>query len=482
MKRFYIGLFMSVLALSLMGQTSLDARINKHLGSKDFKYAGISITVLDLESGSVVAGVNEHKVMIPASSQKVLTTFTALDILGEDFTFKTELSYSGKIDTEGNLKGNIYIVGSGDPTLGSRKFDEILPFKDLLKRISKEIKRAGILNIEGNIIADESIFNSYPISPSWQWNDLGNYYAAGAWGININENQYSIFLNKRAKIGNRPKISGYGPKVPGLDLSNEITVDSSNTGDNAYIFGGPYNYKKRIVGTIPAGKGNFSIKGSIPDPPYFLAYHVFEQLRKDGISAESYEALYEPKKIKKNHIYTFESPPLRKIVRRANFESNNLYCESLLKTLATEEAKGGSGGLGIYILKKFLRKLKVKTESLHMEDGSGLSARNNINSMLLASFLRKYALKYDDMSSLTSLLPRAGATGTLSKMFRNSPAKGKVWAKSGSMDRVMSYTGFIKTKSGKWVSFAIITNGFSIKLKRMRVKLERIMTDIYKYG
>ncbi len=483
MSRIYLLIVCIFFSAFANGQGSLEARIKKHLGSKDFKYAGISITVLDIESGDKLAGINEHKVMIPASTQKLLTTFTALEILGEDFIYTTKISHSGKITEDGVLKGNIYIVGSGDPTLGSRKFDEVLPFEDLIRQISREIKRFGISSIEGKIIADESIYNSFPISPSWQWNDLGNYYAAGAWGININENQYLISFSKRAKVGNRPNLTGFGPKIPGLKLSNELVVDSAGTGDNAYIFGGPYNYQKRIVGSIPAGKGTFSIKGSIPDPPLFMAYHVYKRLEKDGIQSQGYETQYEPKRQKRKLIYSIDSPPLYKIARRANLESNNLYCEALLKSIATKQAKGGSGGVGIYLLKKFLGKLKINTESLHMEDGSGLSARNNINSMLLASFLQKYAVKEgNDINDIIKYLPSAGVSGTLSKMFRNSSARGKVWAKTGTMDRVQSYAGYIKTKTGKWVSFSIIVNGFSVKQKKMRSKLERIMTDIYKYG
>ncbi len=478
----YQVIFLLFFSTFVNGQASLEARIKKHLGSEAFRYAGVSITVLDLESGKKMAGINENRVLIPASTQKLLTSFTALDILGEDYQYETKINYSGKIDDQGTLNGNIYIIGSGDPTLGSHKFKESLAFEELIRRISKEIKRAGILKINGKIIADESIFNSFPISPSWQWNDLGNYYACGAWGININENQYTIRFSKRAKVGNRPKLTSYGPKVPGLELSNELVVDSAGTGDNAYIFGGPYNYKKRIVGTIPAGKGSFAIKGSIPDPPLFMAYHLMKRLNKDGIDVDEYETQYEPRKKRTKNIYTIFSPTLKQIAQRANLESNNLYSEALLKTIATKQSTGGSGGVGIYLMKRFLRKLKIKTESMHLEDGSGLSARNNLNSMLLATFLQRYANTFDDINEVLRYLPSAGVSGTLSKMFKNSSARGRVWAKTGTMDRVHNYAGYIRTKSGRWVSFAILVNGFSVNQQTMRKKLERLMTDIYKYG
>ncbi len=467
---------------SIAAQTRLDARINKHLAAAVFKHANVSVSVVDLESGSILGGHNEEKVLIPASSLKVLTTLSALDILGSDYTYKTTISFSGKVIGDGTLEGNLYIEGSGDPTLGSDRIEGNDDYKKLIKRIVKAVQEYGITCIDGEVIADESIYNSYPISPSWQWNDLGNYYAAGAWGININENQYRIYFDRRATVKRQPRLRGIDPQIPGIHFFNEVLVDSANTPDNAYIFGGPYNYEKRIVGTIPAGEGSFVIRGSIPDPPFFMAHLLGEALNKVGIQSNGSATQYHPKKEKRNNIYEILSPTLDEIVIKANHESNNLYCESLLKTIATVEASGGSGGVGIYLIKKNLTKHRINTMSLHMEDGSGLSARNQVSSLLLAKFLQKYALKFENMKKVLRYFPSAGQSGTLRRMFGKSPARGKVWAKSGYMDRVLSYTGYIKSKSGRWRSFSVIVNGYSVDKNKMRTKLEKLITDIYLYS
>ncbi len=460
----------------------LQTKIDKYLESKDFDHASISISVIDIESGDLLAGVNPDMSVIPASSLKILTTLSGIELLGEDFQFETKIRYDGVLSEDGTLKGNIYIEGGGDPTFGSARFKQEMAFEKLMERMAQSIVKKGITCVEGMIIADESIFSSFPISPSWQWNDLGNYYATGAWGVNINENQYSIIFNKRGVVGKRPKLVYHYPYIPELEFSNEVVVDSSHTGDQAYIFGGPYNYYKRIVGTIPQGKTNFTIKGSIPDPPLFAAFLLSEELNQLGIQTEGYETLIhaDRKANQRKDIVKVESPFLEEIARKANFESNNLYCESILKSTGLKKRGQASGQNGIAAIRGLLRKYKIDHGSLNMEDGSGLSARNNVSSQLLAEFLQKYC-NDNGTETTCSYLPKAGAQGTVRGLLRSSKARGKVWMKSGSMNRVTSYTGIMQDASNNWKTFSVIINGYTVKGSAMRSRVEKIIDYIYKY-
>jgi len=464
------------------GQTDsvLQAKLKERFSQSEFRYANVSLSVIDIESNTLVAGYRPKKVLVPASSLKLLTTLTGLHVLGSDFTFETELYYSGTIREDGTLDGDIILKGGGDPTLGSKKFENNLSFNALLSSIAQAIISSGINCINGNLVMDESAYDSYPIAPSWQWNDLGNYYASGAWGININENQYYIHFNNKTKIGARPKIKNIFPHVPKLDLSNEITIDSAGTGDQAYIFGGPYNYYKRIVGTIPQGSGTFSIKGSLPDPPSFMAYHLKKRLEKENISVLSSEIVFKPyKKKAKQSIKKYSSPTLDLIVTKANEESNNLYTESILKMIGLKKRSQGSGQNGINILMKYLMKYGVSKDQVILRDGSGLSARNNISSYAIAKFLAGVTTDIP-REELLQYLPKAGYTGTVRSMLSRSSAKGHVWLKSGSMEAVQSYSGYIQTASGKWVSVSVIVNGFSAESSLIRSRLQKIIEDIYK--
>ena len=484
MKQFLLRLLVILFSTTctlLNAQSVLQTKINKAANSKTFAPCNLSFSVYDLATQKEVAEHRSDKVVVPASSLKLFTTFGGLHYLGEDFRFKTIVAYNGIINDEGTLDGDIYIIGGGDPTLGSDRINSNMDFNEVLTDIANTILEKGIKCINGKIIVDESIYDSYPIAPSWQWNDLGNYYASGAWGLNVNENEYAVYFSNRKQIGALSKIKGIEPKVPGLNLSNEVLIDSVGSGDNAYIFGGPYNFDKRIVGTIPAGQGLFKIKGSIPDPPLFFGQHLQKKLKKINIQSKDIETIFRPRKLKYKTLDTLFSPTLTDIVRRANLESNNLYTESILKMIGLKKRGQGSGQNGIAAVKKLIRKYKLKTNDLQFHDGSGLSARNLISSKSLAGFLAGIS-KDIDIDQLKKRLPRGGIEGTVKGLLKGSPAKGKVWVKSGSMSAVQSYTGYVETKSGKTLSFCLIVNGFSDKGRDVRSKLDQIIRDIYNYG
>ena len=466
------------------GQSNLQARMDKHFAQSSYKHAALSVCVMNMETNKIVASINPETSLVPASSLKLITTLSALDILGPDYRFKTKISYSGKIDPDGTLSGNIYIVGSGDPTFGSPRValgGEVLAFKKLIIDIGKAIRDHGITCIDGEIIADESIFDSYPISPSWQWNDLGNYYASGAWGINANENEYYIYFKRNLAIGKSSILHSYEPYIPKLELQNEVTIDSSNTPDNAYVFGGPYDFKKRIVGTIPYGKDIFRIKGSIPDPPKFFAYHVFNQLRKYQIASRGYKTKFKAKRVKMYDIKSYESPSLDKIAKITNYHSVNIYAEALMKTIGAEKNNQGSGGAGLYIVHRNMRKLGLKLTPLHMEDGSGLSARNIISSKFMCQFLDKMFDEIDH-ELLLSTLPHPGSISTVQGVNTGGRARSNIWVKSGSMERIQSFSGYIKSKQGNWLSFSIMANGLHVKNKKIRPLMAEMMKTIYEKG
>jgi len=467
----------------LMAQQSLQENVNKLLSNSFYKHANIGISVRDILTGELIVDVEKDKMLVPASSLKLITTLTGVQLLGNDFRFETKISYDGIIDTEGTLKGNIYIEGGGDPTLGSDRIPGNLNTTEVINRMAEDINSFGIHCIEGNIIADESVFNSFPISPSWQWNDLGNYYAAGAWGLNINENQYAIYFHRSGAIGSMSKIAYFEPNIPDLEMSNEVTIGDADSGDNSYIFGGPYHYGKRIVGTIPQGKELYRVKGSIPDPPLYLANRLFMALQKREMGGHHFKTKYqadysiESRKL----ISKYYSPVLSTIVRYTNDHSINLFSESILKILGLKFKNAGSGTAGVAAIKEFMVKKGLDVLPLHMEDGSGLSARNLISPDFLTSFLLLYG-RDKSMSALENLLPPAGKRGTVKNILLYSKAKGNMLVKSGSMDKILTYSGYCKTASGRMVSFSVFLNSSTAKKKKEnKTELEKILDAIYRF-
>jgi serine-type D-Ala-D-Ala carboxypeptidase/endopeptidase (penicillin-binding protein 4) len=448
-----------------------------------FQYAHLGVAVRDVSTMEVIAGVQPYKKLIPASTVKLITTLSAIRLLGKDYTYKTHLKYDGTI-VDGVLTGNIYLEGSGDPTLGSDRIPGVLPDKSLIAQIAEDIRSIGILSIDGQIISDESIYNSYPISPSWQWEDLGLYYATGAWGINYNENQYAIYFHRDGSVGSPTRISHWDPFIPQLEITNEVSIEAGDTEDRAYIFGGPYNYGKRIVGTIPQGKGLYRVKGALPDPPLFVAYSIAQQLAQNGIAVKGHKTQYyaDASKSLRKPISTYTSPNLQTISKYANDRSINLYAESMLKTIGHTQRGRGAGSEGIAAIDILCRNMGIPTAAIHLEDGSGLSTRNLICPDAMTTFLGSIA-QHLGIDQVTSLIPKAGEEGTVKALLSSSVAKGKVWAKSGSMDKILCYAGYIQTASGRYVAFTVMLNASIADSSRQnRAQLEKLIEAIYLFS
>lgn len=482
MHKFFISIFLVVISTFLHAQ-NLGRAINNLVKDGSMKHASVSITILDVSSGKVLDGYNSDICLVPASSMKVVTTAAAISILGKDYTFKTEIQYDGLV-SKSVLNGNLFIKGSGDPTLGSERFKETPSMNVILNRFQKAIQQNGICRINGLIVGDESCFGTESKPPTWQINDIGNYYGVGAWGLNIFENYYYLHFRQNPNKDTRPRIVGYFPKIPNLLLMNEVR-SSGDSIDNAYIFASSYSNLFFVRGSIPVGKGYFTIKGAVPDPPFLAANMLMNTLEKSGIKTKKqattyFEFIREGNKRKeRTTIYTHESPPISSIVKRTNLESNNLYCEALLKTIGKRMNYKGDTYEGTTAVTKFWKNKGLDLEGFRMEDGSGLSPRNAVSSFHMASIMRAAAQDTVIFDTFYNSLPEAGSSGTMANMLKNTRAWGRVRAKTGTMKGIKSYTGYVKTESGKFLSFSIILNNFE-PWGKVREMVGNIMIEMCK--
>ncbi|MBK9043922.1 MAG: D-alanyl-D-alanine carboxypeptidase/D-alanyl-D-alanine-endopeptidase [Saprospiraceae bacterium] len=482
MNRFMLFVVSFIFLCKGNSQNQLKTFIDSLQHQTFYKNAELGLSVRDVLSGDILASHRDLKLMIPASGLKVITTLCAYDVLGKNYTFDTGVYYQGKINDQGVLFGDIIVFGSGDPTLGSSEISGCPGLDERLSEIELALRKLGIQKIEGEIIADVSLFSSLPVPPSWQYNDIGNYYGGGAWAVNVVENEYSIFFNREKDLGEKADIVYVEPFIPELELENHVSVDSAGSGDNVYIFGGPGEYNKTVLGTVPAGKGLFSVKGAIPDPPLYFVYRIFQKCKQSGILVRGYKVAKEPiLKDSLSGITTLHSPPLYKIIKEANSKSINLYSEAILQILGKGKGNTISRTNGINKINEYLEISGLSEKVLHMEDGSGLSARNLISADLFTAFMVHIIKKYGEQQIL-SLMPRAGLDGTVKKLLSGSTIQTDVWAKSGSMNSIQSYTGFIRTRKGKLVAFSLMINGSTAKkAKNNRAEAEKIIAEIHKY-
>jgi D-alanyl-D-alanine carboxypeptidase/D-alanyl-D-alanine-endopeptidase (penicillin-binding protein 4) len=460
----------------------LDKTLQDFSEDTDLKNASWGFYAYNITDNIKLASHNPNTSLTPASTQKLVTTITALAVLGPSYQFETALQYD-EIPVNGNLSGNLYIMGTGDPTLGSALMDDSLSTQRLFDHWLKAIKQNGITHIEGSLVADGSWFDDHIIPPKWTWEDLGNYYGAGAHALTINENLYRIFFQPATQLGNPATVIKTDPELPGISFINDVTTGPAGSGDNVYIYGAPYGTERWLTGTIPLGRPGFEVKGSIPDPGLFLASSFSEFLKENGISVKGYPLTHRnfyPEEDEKIRIVFYKSlsPVLESIVERTNMKSVNTYAENLLKTLGKTKKNEGSFDAGIETITEFWKNNGVDTKGMYLHDGSGLSPFNKITTEQLTQMLVFAAQNEVIYNSLIRGLPVANQSGSLETMFSSTKSAGILMAKSGFLSQVRSYAGFTQTQSGKLIAFTLIVNNYEGSPLQMRRKMEKVMDAI----
>ena len=480
--KFFICFFILIqIKHSVFCQSSIQKEVDEIINSKEIKSASIGIYAIDLATNKMIVEVNANKSFCPASVLKISTTMAALEFLGEDFTFKTSFGYSGRL-IGNELIGDFFALGKGDPTFGSKYFKNKPEL--IFQSILQELKTSGIKKITGKIIVDDGHFDYQPISPKWIYEDFGNYYGAGTYGLNWRDNSYSLFLNSTEKNISIDKIT---PTIEGLTFNNQLKT-ADNKKDNAFIFGEPYGYDKKITGTIPMAQKSFEIKGAIPDPALQFADELKIYLRKNGIDVSGKSTTTRLIKLNDgeykiptiSNILKITSPPLKEIIIHTNMNSDNMYAESLIKymDIISESSKTLKGGIGRIM--DFWKLKKVNTDEIFFEDGSGLSRFNMVSPSSIVSMLQVEFVSKNKKIFMESL-PVAGISGGMKNIGVNTIAQNNIFAKTGYMTRVRSYAGYMNTKGKNQIAFSIILNNYSCTDAEAKKVCEKIMLAIVNY-
>lgn len=421
------------------------------LFSDAWDHATVSAYAVHMGTGEVLIDENSNKSLIPASCLKVVTTAAALHILGPESKFQTDLITDGVIE-EGTLKGNLIILGGGDPCLGSGA-----SWEKQIETWVEAVQKKGIKKIDGKVIGDASLWEKALAAPSWEWEDLGNYYGAGACALTFHENNYAVFFKPGKKEGEETTILRTEPAVTTITLQNEVKTGPIGSGDRACIYGAEFSLVQHLRGTIPLGVNEFAIKGSIPDPAAFCAKLLEIALQKRGISVGN-QLIAQGKK--RTVLHTTFSPALKEIVHQTNQKSINLYAEHLLKKIGQQVLNEGSTNAGTKAVVDYWKKEKIDLEGFNMVDGSGLSRKNLVTAKQLVSMLLKMK-KSEHFPIFLESLPQKSE---------------QVRAKSGSHSLLRGYTGYAGD-----IAFAILVNGCTDS-KLMNEKIDLFLKDMDRFS
>jgi len=455
--------YISVFAQNYSDQKLVDTFVEQDI----FKSASIGIEIRDLKTGEIFAAHNSEKSLTPASTQKLLTTAAALEILGANFQFQTEVIITGRIDKNGILMGNLIIKGNGDPSLASKYFPKNNRF---ISSIYQELKKNGIHQINGKLIVDTTCYKS-SVPRTWIWEDIGNYYGAVPHAISYKDNTYTLHFESK-EAGQFTKIIKVDSKQSGITFSNQVMSSTINK-DRAYIFGGPTDSHRLVEGTIPQNRSDFKVKGAVSKPEMVLLSDLNKVLQAGGIPIKEQDFRTKTQKT----LLIFKSPPLSEIVALTNQKSINLFADHLLFQIGMTQNNKGSWQAGISALKEFWQSKGLDSTSLFLFDGSGLSHFNAISAQALNQVLA-HMNRIENATCFFNSLPIAGKNGTLKSFGKQSDLAGNFSAKTGSMTGVRSYSGILKRQDGTPVAISLIINNYSCHTKLLNEELKILLVNL----
>jgi D-alanyl-D-alanine carboxypeptidase/D-alanyl-D-alanine-endopeptidase (penicillin-binding protein 4) len=421
------------------------------------------IEVQSLATGEVLYALNPTKLVMPASNMKVVTLAAAAERLGWDYTFETRLLAAGPVE-RGVLKGDLVIVGSGDPTINGRAGSATAVFEDWAARLHD----AGITTIEGGVVADDRSFDAETLGAGWSWDYLVYGYAAPVTALQFNENVAEILVRPGPAVGAPASVS-IREEGTGLSVVNDVTTSPAGERPALELRRMAGSDRVDASGTIPLGSPETARTVAVDNPARFFAQAFRAVLVKSGIRVRDAGVAIRtldtvPDLSSATVLVTRRSAPLSEIAKVLMKVSQNLYAETLIKTLGLQSGEG-SIEAGDQVVHEVLDSWGVEPGSYLLVDGSGLSRYNYLTADTLVRVLRHIYLDPRHRGPFIEALPAGGVSGaeggTLARRFVGTRAAGNVHAKTGSIANVRALSGFLQTTDGEPLVFSIIANNFT---------------------
>lgn len=494
--------FMMLLAGSavLSAQPSdLQAKLETLAADPALEHAVVGICVRTAGDASLV-DIASGRMMVPASNMKLITTGAALHALGADYQYETEIGYSGTIE-DGVLHGDLYIVGGGDPTTASK--DSIaVPLEATFREWERAVREAGIRRIEGRIVGDGRHFEGMPEEPGWLWSDIGTYYGSGTTGLMFYENMQSFSVSAGPEKGAPVNIVPSYPDTPWMEFRYACTTGEEGTGDQLYMYTSDLAPIAEIRGTFGVDRAAKRVDCSNKFPEYTCAYHFASWLEKRGIACSEGPADFRLRTDWLEEADFFDgrsrvgplsaddltiigstfSPTLDRIVFETNHASNNIFAEALFRTLGREFNGSASYDSSYVAVNDILKSMGLSCQyDTNIRDGSGLSRQNHLSPEFVCRFLGAM-MDSPAYEAYLSSLPSPGGDGTLQYNMKGQPSqlRNRIKAKSGSMNGVRCYSGYIlpSAPGGETLIFSIMTNNCTSPTWKVRPLLDRMMITL----
>ena len=454
--------------------------INQKFNDSLFAHAHWGVLIESLSDGKVWYEKNQDKMFMPASNEKIPTSASALMTLGPDFKYETKLYYTGEI-VDSILQGNLIVKGNGDPTFYTRFYDDPRdPFFDW----ADTLRKLGIYKIEGDIIGDDDSFDDLGFGMGWSFGGLGSWYSAESGALQFNENYLDLQIIPPSDKEDSIKI------IPNVEsnyftiINNTTIVDTGRTRLKVFR---PFGKNEILIsGNVVAGSKSIERSPSISNPTLFYVTVLKETLLINGINISGNAVdcdnidNWDLSKKDVKLILTHQSQPLNEILKVLMKRSQNMYAETMVKTISWNENGLGSFSDGKKIVEEVLLEFGIEPNTYAYRDGSGLSRYNYISPRQIVQILK--GMRYSKYwETWKEILPIAGVDGTLKYRMRGTKAGGNVRAKTGTISNVRGLSGYVMTSDGEEIVFSFLINGHLRTSKETELITDSVLSIIAEY-
>ncbi|MFD5321625.1 D-alanyl-D-alanine carboxypeptidase/D-alanyl-D-alanine-endopeptidase [Streptomyces sp. NPDC127098] len=420
--------------------------------------ARASVVVRDAATGDTLYERGGDDRLMPASNTKLLTSAAAMEILGPDFRYRTEAVGAGRVHG-GELRGDLYLRGSGDPTMLAEDYDAL----------AAGIAARGITRIRGDLVADDTRFDSVRLGRAWSWDGEGDYYSAGVSALTVApDTDYdagTVYVSAApgAAVGDPPRVT-LTPAGDHVPVDNRAITVAAGEPDTLSV-GRPHGSDAVVVsGRIPLGAQPTTAWVAVADPTAHAAAVFADALAAHGVRVTGDTILGRTTPGDAAPLAAHESMPLSELLVPFLKLSNNMHAEVLVKTLGVATAGRGTWSAGLAAVQRYAAELGLDTGDYRQVDGSGLSRMNVIPAAELATLLTEVRAE-PWFGPWYEALPVACAAdrmvgGTLRSRMCGTAAAGNVRAKTGSLTGATGLSGYVTTADGRELVFSILLNGY----------------------
>ncbi|HEX5004716.1 MAG TPA: D-alanyl-D-alanine carboxypeptidase/D-alanyl-D-alanine-endopeptidase [Gemmatimonadales bacterium] len=466
------------------GAQALQKRVDAKLAASPLDHNLWGIVLLD-PAGKQLYGRNADRMFIPASNTKLVVSAVAAALLPPDWTVQTSVYADGPVDA-GVLQGDLILYGRGDPTMGVRCYavDTTAPGacdtdpSDRFRRLAGAMRAGGITTVTGDIIGDGSYFHDELVNGDWEAYDLNWWYAAPVSGLGFNDNSIDFTYAPGATVG-APATISFTPNFGTVAFENRTRTVPAGRPTTIDFY--------REVGTLRVwAEGDVALDSrggkeyfALPDPDHFAASALRAALADSGIAvlgatrSTTDSMLYRAARLG-TPLAEVSSRPVKDWIFPILNTSQNWFAEMLLKQLGRQFGGDGSWKGGLAVERRFLiDSMHVDSTEFALRDGSGLSSSNLVSPKAFATLL-SWMRKHPNYPSFAAGLPQSGQRGSLRTRFVGTPLEGLVRAKTGSISRVNTLSGYIDLP-GRTLAFSVQANNHTLGSRVMIPQIDSLV-------